>query len=72
MDDDKFSIKMTSMTKFGSGDTRRTPSEHAKLSSGATRYRELLSYMDQVTRNDASEAINTLIDLPVGMCESKS
>jgi COP9 signalosome complex subunit 2 len=28
----------------------------------ATRYRELLSYMDQVTRNDASEAINTVLD----------
>mmetsp|Transcript_43310 Transcript_43310/g.111848 ORF Transcript_43310/g.111848 Transcript_43310/m.111848 type:complete len:452 (-) Transcript_43310:131-1486(-) len=26
------------------------------------RYRELLSYMDQVTRNDASEAINTVLD----------
>jgi COP9 signalosome complex subunit 2 len=28
----------------------------------ASRYRELLSYMDQVTRNDASEAINTVLD----------
>jgi len=28
----------------------------------ATRYRELLSYMDQVTRNDASEAINAVLD----------
>mmetsp|Transcript_59970 Transcript_59970/g.111217 ORF Transcript_59970/g.111217 Transcript_59970/m.111217 type:complete len:452 (+) Transcript_59970:68-1423(+) len=28
----------------------------------ATRYKELLSYMDQVTRNDASEAINTVLD----------
>jgi len=28
----------------------------------ANRYRELLSYMDQVTRNDASEAINTVLD----------
>jgi len=28
----------------------------------ATKYRELLSYMDQVTRNDASEAINTVLD----------
>eukprot|EP00747_Dinoflagellata_sp_TGD_P166974 gnl/TRDRNA2_/TRDRNA2_190604_c0_seq1.p1 gnl/TRDRNA2_/TRDRNA2_190604_c0~~gnl/TRDRNA2_/TRDRNA2_190604_c0_seq1.p1 ORF type:complete len:452 (-),score=110.42 gnl/TRDRNA2_/TRDRNA2_190604_c0_seq1:144-1499(-) len=26
------------------------------------RYKELLSYMDQVTRNDASEAINTVLD----------
>lgn len=26
------------------------------------RYRELLSYMDQVTRNDASDAINTVLD----------
>jgi len=28
----------------------------------AARYRDLLSYMDQVTRNDASEAINTVLD----------
>lgn len=28
----------------------------------ALRYRDLLSYMDQVTRNDASEAINTVLD----------
>lgn len=28
----------------------------------ANRYRELLSYMDHVTRNDASEAINTVLD----------
>lgn len=28
----------------------------------ANRYRELLSYMDQVTRNDASEAINSVLD----------
>lgn len=28
----------------------------------AGRYKELLSYMDQVTRNDASEAINTVLD----------
>lgn len=28
----------------------------------AVQYRELLSYMDQVTRNDASEAINTVLD----------
>eukprot|EP00929_Paragymnodinium_shiwhaense_P113363 TRINITY_DN81640_c0_g1_i1.p1 TRINITY_DN81640_c0_g1~~TRINITY_DN81640_c0_g1_i1.p1 ORF type:complete len:452 (+),score=136.20 TRINITY_DN81640_c0_g1_i1:141-1496(+) len=28
----------------------------------AVRYRELLTYMDQVTRNDASEAINTVLD----------
>jgi len=28
----------------------------------AARYRELLGYMDQVTRNDASEAINTVLD----------
>lgn len=28
----------------------------------ATRYQELLGYMDQVTRNDASEAINTVLD----------
>jgi len=28
----------------------------------ATKYRELLSYMDQVTRNDASEAINAVLD----------
>mmetsp|Transcript_35613 Transcript_35613/g.83279 ORF Transcript_35613/g.83279 Transcript_35613/m.83279 type:complete len:452 (+) Transcript_35613:85-1440(+) len=27
-----------------------------------SRYKELLSYMDQVTRNDASEAINTVLD----------
>lgn len=34
----------------------------AKFDEMATRYRELLSYMDQVTRNDASEAINTVLD----------
>jgi len=28
----------------------------------AARYRELLSYMDKVTRNDASEAINAVLD----------
>jgi len=33
-----------------------------KLKDMATRYRELLSYMDQVTRNDASEAINNVLD----------
>eukprot|EP00419_Tripos_fusus_P004346 CAMPEP_0172687490 /NCGR_PEP_ID=MMETSP1074-20121228/21711_1 /TAXON_ID=2916 /ORGANISM="Ceratium fusus, Strain PA161109" /LENGTH=452 /DNA_ID=CAMNT_0013506951 /DNA_START=40 /DNA_END=1401 /DNA_ORIENTATION=- len=34
----------------------------SKFDEMATRYRELLSYMDQVTRNDASEAINTVLD----------
>jgi COP9 signalosome complex subunit 2 len=33
-----------------------------KFDEMATRYRELLGYMDQVTRNDASEAINTVLD----------
>jgi len=33
-----------------------------KFDDMAQRYRELLSYMDQVTRNDASEAINTVLD----------
>jgi len=33
-----------------------------KFEQCATRYKELLSYMDQVTRNDASDAINTVLD----------
>jgi len=33
-----------------------------KFDEMAQRYRELLSHMDQVTRNDASEAINNVLD----------
>jgi len=33
-----------------------------KFDDMAARYRDLLSHMDQVTRNDASEAINTVLD----------
>merc|ERR1712232_914915 len=34
----------------------------SKFDEMANRYRDLLSYMDQVTRNDASEAINTVLE----------
>lgn len=33
-----------------------------KFDEMAVRFRDLLGYMDQVTRNDASEAINTVLD----------